>query len=42
MVRVKIVKAFGYVQQLGRITLSVERDYKRRLTRLILFAPGFF
>jgi len=41
VVCVKIVKAFGYVQHLGRITLLVKCDYKERLTREIRFAPGF-
>jgi len=42
VVRVKIVKAFGYVQQLGRIMLSIKYDYREELTRPIRFAPGFF
>ena len=42
MVRVKIAKAFGYIQQLGRVTSAIEWDYRERLTRLIRFAPEFF
>jgi len=42
VVRVKIVKTFGYVQQLGRITLSIKCNYGERPTRLIRFVSGFF
>ena len=42
IVCVKVVKAFGHVQQLERITFSAKYDYQGRLTRLIRFAPGFF
>ena len=42
VVRVKIAKAFGYIQQLGRVTLAVKWDYRERPTRLIRFAPGLF
>ena len=41
-VRVKIVEAFGHIQYLNRITLSIKCNYKKRLTRLIRFASGFF
>jgi len=37
---VKIVKTLGYVQQLGRITLLVKYDDRKRLTRLVRFMPG--
>ena len=41
MVCVEIFKAFGYVQQLGRITLSVKCNYRGGLTKPIRFAPAF-
>jgi len=41
VVHVKIVETFGYVRQLGRITLSVKCDYRRGLTRPIRVATRF-
>jgi len=37
----KIVETFGDIQQLGKITLSVKYDDRKRLTRLIRSVPGF-
>ena len=42
VIRVKIVETFGYIQYLDRVRLPVKCDAKKRLTRLIRFAPGFF
>ena len=42
VVCVKIVKAFSYVYQLGRITLPVKCNCREGLTKLIRLASGFF
>ena len=42
VVCVKVAKAFGHVQQLGRIKFPVKCDYRGRLTRLTRFTPWFF
>ena len=41
-VRVKINKTFGHIQHLDKITLSIKCNYKKRLTRLVRLASGFF
>ena len=41
VVHVKIIEAFRYVQQLGRITLSVKCGSRRGLTRPIRVTTGF-
>jgi len=38
----EIVETFGYIQQLGRMTLSVKCDCGEGLTRPIRLALGFF
>ena len=40
--RVKIAETFGHIQYLYRIMLPLKCNDKKRLTRLIRFAPGSF
>ena len=42
VVCMEIVETFGYIQQLGKITLSVKCNRGEGLTRLIRLALGFF